>query len=1306
MSQSQPPQPANDRRQRSPQGAAPIPTDPIPDRTLAAAAVQVMPLPVALIAADGCYVAASDRWRDVLRLADHDLTGTPLAEGLTAAAAAWQTALDRARQGHPARNNRPQSLPLGDGQLAWLAWEAQPWTAAAIDGVLLSVRIVSSPVASDTAWQQLFRQAGNYLCTINQQGQLRLKNDAWDAILGQGAANTEQLALDYLHPDDREATAAEFAALTNGVSRSFETRFRRYDGHYRWLRWHAVWEPEQSIIYAIAQDVTERRALRLAQDQADRALRDNNERFRTMVANVPGVIYRCLGDEDRSILFASEAIETLTGYSTAQFIQHRNRTLRELTHPDDRASVWQSIQQAIAHQTPYNIEYRLTRANGELRWVSEQGQAAFSPEGKLLWLDGAIFDITDRKATEQALQDSRSRWSLLVQRMPCAILEWIPDGRIITWNEAASDLFGYSAAEMINQPFDRILPPSEVTKVYKVVAELLAGRGGQYCYNYNYTGDGRTILCEWHNTVLRDADGQVTSCISIAFDITLRHRAESQLRQSEERYRCLVKALAQTTWNTAADGTVTEPMPDWAAFTGASFENYRGWGWLEAIHPDDRAHTAEAWQQALDRKSIYEVEHRLRRYDGEYRYVTVRAVPVLEADGQVREWVGVDTDITDRKQNELGLIDQERLLRTIIDTVPLAIWLMDVNGKIRLANATLCKMFGPTETELQAVTHYSDLFGVDVCRSCLESDRLCLNEQRVVRTEEQFPCVDGRYHDFDVIKTPLRDRDGQVSGLLLVALDITDRKQIEAEQAILMTRLRQQVDRERLINSLSAEIRKRLRGSQQSVIQFALTEIRTALGIDRVTFAFYDEPAATDDPSTLAATPESGPPDSNSPDSNPPDSKGTRSVAPVAGGIWTIAIEAKAAHLPSILGTYQEATFQAALAGWAHQDLVKIDDVQKLSNRLERATFQKMHVRSLLVIPMRVHGSRVAAISCVTTRQAHVWQSEEIDLVRAVVNQVAIAQNQAYLFEQTETAANEARAKATALEQALQELRQTQAQLVQQEKMSSLGQLVAGVAHEINNPVNFIYGNLSHTDDYTKDLLKLVQLYRTTYPEGTSAINHLIEDVDLDFLVLDLPKMLQSMHIGAERIKEIVQSLRTFSRMDEAEMKAVNLHEGLDSTLTILNGRMKARNNRPAIEVVRHYGSLPLVECYPGQLNQVFMNLIANAIDALEERDRQRSMEQMQARPSRITISTERSDHWAIVRITDNGPGIPLEVQQRLFDPFYTTKPVGKGTGLGLSISYQIVAEKHGGTITCTSSPGHGSTFVVSIPLQQLDAPS
>jgi signal transduction histidine kinase len=303
-------------------------------------------------------------------------------------------------------------------------------------------------------------------------------------------------------------------------------------------------------------------------------------------------------------------------------------------------------------------------------------------------------------------------------------------------------------------------------------------------------------------------------------------------------------------------------------------------------------------------------------------------------------------------------------------------------------------------------------------------------------------------------------------------------------------------------------------------------------------------------------------------------------------------------------------------------------------------------------------------------------------------------------------AAAEARAKAIALEQALQELRLTQTKLVQQEKMSSLGQLVAGVAHEINNPVNFIYGNLAHTEDYSRDLLRLVALYRDFYPDLEQPIADLIEEIDLDFLMIDLPKMLDSMKLGAERIKEIVQSLRIFSRMDEAEMKVVNIHEGLDSTLTILNGRMKPKNNRLGIEVIRDYGTLPEIECYAGQLNQVFMNILVNAIDTLEERDQQRSMAEMQANPSRIRIMTERRGEQAVIRIQDNGLGIPQEVQQRLFDPFYTTKPVGKGTGLGLSISYQIVTEKHGGTLICESAPGEGSTFEITIPLWQPNAPS
>ncbi len=301
--------------------------------------------------------------------------------------------------------------------------------------------------------------------------------------------------------------------------------------------------------------------------------------------------------------------------------------------------------------------------------------------------------------------------------------------------------------------------------------------------------------------------------------------------------------------------------------------------------------------------------------------------------------------------------------------------------------------------------------------------------------------------------------------------------------------------------------------------------------------------------------------------------------------------------------------------------------------------------------------------------------------------------------------------------QALQALQQTQAQLIQTEKMSSLGQLVAGVAHEINNPINFIYGNLPHATEYAQDLMNLVKLYDVTYTNPEPAIANYQRAIDLDFLMEDLPKMLESMSIGADRIREIVLSLRNFSRLDEAEMKRVNVHEGIDSTLLILQNRLKGTAGQIPIEVVKDYGTLPLVECYVGQLNQVFMNILSNSIDALEHYNQRRSREDIAANPSIITIHTEvipkeNSDSTStssdcsvpksvLISIRDNGSGIPAENQSRLFDPFFTTKPIGKGTGLGLSISYQIVVEKHRGMLKCLSEPGKGAEFRIEIPVLQ-----
>ncbi|MDC0831773.1 ATP-binding protein [Geitlerinema sp. CS-897] len=285
------------------------------------------------------------------------------------------------------------------------------------------------------------------------------------------------------------------------------------------------------------------------------------------------------------------------------------------------------------------------------------------------------------------------------------------------------------------------------------------------------------------------------------------------------------------------------------------------------------------------------------------------------------------------------------------------------------------------------------------------------------------------------------------------------------------------------------------------------------------------------------------------------------------------------------------------------------------------------------------------------------------------------------------------------LSRALKTLQETQSQLVQTEKMSGLGQLVAGVAHEINNPVNFIYGNLVHAEDYIQDILDLVALYEEKYPNPDPELEDKLEEIEFDFISEDLLKLLRSMKVGAQRIREIVLSLRNFSRLDESDVKPVDLHEGIDSTLMILSNRLKVKGDRPAIEVIKDYGDLPNVECYAGSINQVFMNILTNAIDALEEWDRDRSLEDKQENPSQIHIETQANETHVTIAIADNGPGIPATVKQRIFDPFFTTKAIGKGTGLGMSISYQIVTEKHGGQLICDSEIDRGARFVILLPI-------
>ncbi len=281
----------------------------------------------------------------------------------------------------------------------------------------------------------------------------------------------------------------------------------------------------------------------------------------------------------------------------------------------------------------------------------------------------------------------------------------------------------------------------------------------------------------------------------------------------------------------------------------------------------------------------------------------------------------------------------------------------------------------------------------------------------------------------------------------------------------------------------------------------------------------------------------------------------------------------------------------------------------------------------------------------------------------------------------------------------LNESHRMQRHLMQMEKMAMLGQMISGISHEINNPISFIYGNLPYVEEHVKDLLKVLHTYQSSYPVKTESVQAVLQEVELDFVLEDLPRIVDSMKLGADRILELVLTLRNFYRVDEPEMKLADLHEGINNTLLLLQHRYKQE-----VEITREFGDIPLVECHINQLNQVFMNLLSNAIDALLEQsmDEDPDYGSNETAVKKIVIKTEKlgSDRIA-VSITDNGPGIPLEIQERLFEPFFTTKPMGIGTGLGLSISHQIVTEHHHGQIFCCSAPRGGTTFKVELPIQQ-----
>ncbi|MBD2180106.1 PAS domain S-box protein [Planktothrix sp. FACHB-1355] len=663
-------------------------------------------------------------------------------------------------------------------------------------------------------------------------------------------------------------------------------------------------------------------------------------------------------------------------------------------------------------------------------------------------------------------------------------------------------------------------------------------------------------------------------------------------------------------------------------------------------------------------------------WSGEFmvRHRNGRSFPVLATDSPIHDErgilcgvVGLSFDISDRKLAEERLRQSEERFRSYFELSFIGVAITSPEKGWIEVNDTFCELLGYSRNELNGTTWAQLTHPEDLEVDLNQYNRVLEGEIDAYSLEKRYIRSDGDIIYTNILVRCLRRSDRSVDYFVALLEDITDR--VRANDALRQSeaRYKELAQQEELINRLASQIRNSL--DLDTILETAVQEIGKLLQIDRCLFIWL------------------------------------RFFPPVDGGderiMWEIVKEAKHPDLESRIGVYPlQEQFRPLVEKLLNLEIIRADDVETVTDPILQQVLRFLGHTSMLDLPFKTQSGQIGIVNCSHTRGFRPWRDSEVELLQAVTDQLAIAINQAELYAQSQEATKIAQAQAEQIAQALQKLQQTQAQLIQSEKMSGLGQLVAGIAHEINNPVSFIHGNINYATGYIQDLLSLVKLYQQYYPKPVKEIEDKIEAIDLDFLLTDLPKLLSSMKVGTDRIRQIVLSLRNFSRLDEAEMKPVDIHEGIDNTLLILQHRFKENAARPSIKLDKNYGKLPLVECYPGQINQVFMNILSNAIDALEHL-KFAGVERLNDCIPTICIRTEVANDSVQISIMDNGPGMTEEIRHKLFDPFFTTKPVGKGTGLGLSITYQIVVEKHAGKIECISAPGKGAEFVVQIPIRR-----
>ncbi|HEY9735317.1 MAG TPA: PAS domain S-box protein [Trichocoleus sp.] len=1074
-------------------------------------------------------------------------------------------------------------------------------------------------------------------------------------------------------------------ALDAGTLQVYEQTFCR-GGVAQWEEVRvAPWSDDEALV--MVRDISERvraekerQRVEAERQQAEEQLRRSEEQFRSLVKNIPGAVYRQSCDQHWTALFFSDGIEAIYGYPASDFIGNQVRSVTSVIHPDDRDMVERQVHAAVACRQPYVLEYRTHHPDGSLRWIYEQGQGIFDSQGALLFLDGVVLDITERKQIEaelhrlnqtlesridertRALRASERDLRTLFDHVYEGIVIFDTEGNILDVNRTLLELYGLTRQEMLQTSLwsDLSSPSRPHEKLAAHWQKALLGEAQIFDWQAYRPQDGSYFEVEVYlqRVMLRERQVILTSIR----DISERKRVERERQQAEQAMRDSRQFLQM----------VMDNIPQ-AIFWKDQHLTYLGCNQVFAqaagvpspidiigktdydlpwTRQEAEEYRANDYRVMTQGQGDYHLLESQIRADGSHIWCDTNKVPLYSTDGQLIGILGTYEDITDRIRAEEALRESKQLLQLVMDNIPQYIFWKDRASVYLGCNQNFARAAGlRSPADIIGKTDYDLPWTASLVEEYRTSDRIVMENNVAMQGKlETQQAADGQQTWLETNKVPLHNAEGKVVGVLGTLEDITERKQA-------VDQLKEQVR----LSSLQAEINSILtRGEPLQPTLQACTKALTAT-LEAALVGIW---TLADGESELAIQASSG---SCSPNGYSRVALGTPPIGRIADQRQPEVTQA-VQSLPEIQN-----------GDLGHPEWIRREGIEAFAGYPLIVEDQLLGVMGLF--------SRQAISSTVQDMLALLANEIALGIKRKQA-ELALAESESQLRQRTQT-----------LEATLAELQRTQMQLIQSEKMSSLGQLVAGVAHEINNPVNFIYGNLNHARSYIEDLLRLMELYQSHYPEPADAIADQIEAIDLPFVLDDLPKLLNSMKVGADRIQKIVMSLRTFSRMDEAEQKAVDIHAGLDSTLMILQGRLKAKGGRPTIEVVQRYSPMPPIECYAGQLNQVFMNILSNAIDALEEAwEAQQQSTKAAASTPTITIETQLTDAEVIIAIADNGPGIPPAAQARLFDPFFTTKPIGKGTGMGLSISYQIITERHQGTLTCSSDPGEGTTFTITIP--------